>query len=49
MIPSNPQMNSGVETLGQTLHFVANAVVKNSGFAIRYRLELILTANYLRN
>ncbi len=49
IIPGNPQINSVAERLGQTLHRMANAILKDSGFAIRYWPEIILTANYLRN
>lgn len=49
IIPGNPQMNGAAGRLGQTLHCMANALRKDSGFAIQYWPELILTANYLRN
>ena len=42
-------MNGVAERLGQTLHRMANAILKDSGFPIQYWPELILTANYLRN
>ena len=42
-------MNGEAERLEQTLHRIANAILKDSGFAIRYWPKLILTANYLRN
>ena len=42
-------MKGEAERLGQTLHRRANALLKDSDFAIRYWPELILTANYLRN
>ncbi len=49
IIPGYPQMNGASERLGQTLHCMANAILKDSGFVIRYWPELNLTANYLRN
>ncbi len=49
IIPGYPSMNGKAERLGQTLHRIANAILKDSSFAIRYWPELLLTANYLRN
>ncbi len=42
-------MNSEADKLGQTLHRIANAFLKDFGFAIQYGLKLILTVNYLQN
>ena len=42
-------MTGEAEKLGQTLHCMANLLLKDFGFAIRYWPELILTANHLRN
>ena len=42
-------MNDEAEKLSQTLHRMANAILKDFGFAIRYWPELILTANYVQN
>lgn len=42
-------MNGIAEKLGQTLHYMANASFKDSGIAIQYWSELILTDNYLWN
>ncbi len=49
IIPGNLLMNSVAERLGQTLHRMANAILTDSGFSIRYGPEIILTANYLQN
>lgn len=42
-------MNGTTERLGQTLHRMANALLKDSGFEVQYWPELILTVNYFRN
>lgn len=42
-------MNDEREKLGETLHRIANALLKYSGFAIRYKPEIILIGNKFRN
>ena len=42
-------MNGEAESLSQILRCMANALLKDPGFAIRYWPELILTVKYLRN
>ncbi len=49
IIPDNPQMKGKVEKLGQILHCIVNVLFKDSGFAIWFWVELILTANYVQN
>ncbi len=49
IVPGNPQMNGVEERLGQNLHKMARSILKDSGFELRYWLELVLTANYLQN
>ena len=48
-VPGNPQMNGAAERLGQTLHGMASAMLKESNLPMKYWSELILTSNYLRN
>ena len=45
IILGNPQMNGEAERHGQTLHRMANFILKDSGFAIRYWPEFVLTTN----
>ncbi len=49
IIFGNTQMNGEAESLSQILRCMANALLKDPGFAIRYWPELILTVKYLRN
>ena len=42
-------MNGKVEKLGQILNRIVNIIFKDSGFAIWYWPELILTANNVQN
>lgn len=48
-VPRNPRTNGAVERLGQTLHGMAGAMLKESGLSMKYWLELIFTSNNLRN
>ena len=42
-------MNGAAERLGQTLHGMASAMLKESNLPMKYWSELILASNYLRN
>ena len=42
-------MNGATKHLGQTLHGMSSAMLKENGLHIKYWSELILTSNYLCN